>query len=350
MIDLVRLINSFNEQISRVNKNDNILILTHVDSDGVSSGAVLYKVLKENDYKNIKIIYPGKGKNGFSENIINKIKTIQPDFLFLMDLGSYPIKLDDIKKIIIIDHHKPEGIPENGILFTSFPPPPYISTSYLTYLLLNENKFNPKDYLGLVGEIGDYGLELDLPYFKEIINKYKKKNLSYVSSLVNSARRVKEFDIDTSLKYLIESEKFEDLLIDSELKKKLIYYREIIKKDVDKWKKTKPKFIKNIAIIEIDSENLIHPIIAQIWKNILDKYIVICTNSGYIKNKISFSMRTSLDISLISFLRRYLNPSIEEDLGFGHERATGGIVTIDKWINLIKKIESDNIENNETSN
>lgn len=348
MIDIQTLTNSFNEQFSKIDKDDNILILTHVDSDGVSSGAVLYKILKENDYKNIKIIYPGKGENGFSENIIGKIKLVKPDILFLMDLGSYPVKFNNKKKIIIIDHHKPEGIPENGILFTSFPPPPYISTSYLTYLLLKGYKFNPKDYLGLIGEVGDYGFEVDAPYFKEILKKYKKMEISLVSSLVNSARRVKEFDINTSLKYLIESEKFEDLLIESDYKKKFLHYREIIKKDIDKWKKTKPKFVKNIAIIEIDSENLIHPIIAQIWRNILDKYIVICANSGYIKNKISFSMRTSLNISLLSFLRRYLKPSIEEDLGFGHERATGGIISVYKWINLIKKIENDNIENNET--
>jgi len=71
--------------------------------------------------------------------------------------------------------------------------------------LLKEINYNPKDYLGLIGEVGDYGLEVDAPYFKELIKKYKKKNISLVSSLINSARRVKEFDIETSLKYLINS-------------------------------------------------------------------------------------------------------------------------------------------------
>ena len=348
MMNLDELSKVFLDNISNIDKEDRIVILTHVDSDGVSSGALLYKTLINRGYKNIDIIYPKKGENGFSENIKNKIKQISPDILFFMDLGSYPIEINNVKKIIIIDHHKPEGVPDKGVLLTSFPPPPYISTSYLAFLLLKEINYNPKDYLGIIGEIGDYGLEVDAPYIKDLIKNYKKKELSLVSSLINSARRVKEFDIDTSLKYLIESNEFEDLVIDSEYKKKLLYYRELIKKDIDKWKKTKPKFIKNIAIIEIDSPNLIHPIIAQIWKNILEKYIVICANFGYIENKVSFSMRTSLDISLLSFLRRYLEPSIEEDLGFGHERATGGIIDNEKWFNLIKKIENDNIDNNET--
>lgn len=348
MMNLDKLSKVFLDNISNIDKEDKIVILTHVDSDGVSSGALLYKALINNGFKNINIIYPKKGENGFSENVKNKIKQISPDILFFMDLGSYPIKLNNIKKIIIIDHHKPEGVPDKGILLTSFPPPPYISTSYLAFLLLKEINYNPKDYLGIIGEIGDYGLEVDAPHIKDLIKNYKKKELSLISSLVNSARRVKEFDIETSLKYLIESNEFEDLVIDSEYRKKLLYYRELIKKDVDKWKKTKPKFIKNIAIIEIESPNLIHPIIAQIWRNILEKYIVICANFGYIENKVSFSMRTSLDISLLSFLRRYLEPSIEEDLGFGHERATGGIIDNEKWFNLIKKIENDNMVNNET--
>lgn len=348
MEDLTKLSHIFLENISDIDKKDRIIILTHVDSDGVSSGVLLYKVLTDKDYKNIDIIYPKKGENGYSERIKNLINSSKPDFLFFMDLGSYPLNFDNIRKIILIDHHKPEGIPNNGVLLSSFPPPPYISTSYLAYLLLKEINYNPKDYLGLIGEVGDYGLEVDAPYFKELIKKYKKKNISLVSSLINSARRVKEFDIKTSLKYLINSENFEDLLIDSEYMKKLLYYKDVIKEDVDKWKRTKPKFIKNIAIIEINSPNLIHPIIAQIWRNVLEKYIIICANFGYLKDKVSFSIRTNLDISLLSFLRKYLKPSIEEDLGFGHERATGGIIDLEKWFDLIKKIENDNIENNET--
>ncbi len=350
MEDLLKLSQDFLDNINKLDKLDKVIILTHVDSDGVSSGALLYKVLINKGYKNIDIIYPGKGENGYSDRIKNIINTKKPDVIFFMDLGSYHTNFNNIKKIILIDHHKPEGVPNNGVLFTSFPPPPYISTSYLTYLLLNSINFNPKDYLGLIGEVGDYGLYVDAPLFKELLKKYNKKEISLISSLVNSARRVKEFDIDTSLKYLISSENFEDLIKDSEFKKKLLYYKEVIKQDIDKWKKIKPKFINNIAIIEIESPNLIHPIIAQIWRNVLEKYIIICANFGYLENKVSFSLRTSLDISLLSFLRKYLKPSIEEDLGFGHERATGGIIDTEKWFDLIKKIENDNIENNETRN
>lgn len=347
MTNISELSKKLFENFSLIKKNDKITILTHVDSDGVSAGAILYKVLLNEGYKNLDLLYPGKGENGYSENIKKKLTEYNPDILFILDLGSYPVELNNIKKIILIDHHKPEGVPKNGLLLSSFPPPPYISTSYLAFLLLSENNLKPKDYLGLIGEIGDYGLDVDAPYFNEYVKKYKKKEVSLVSSLVNSARRVKEFDIETSFNYLINSENFGDLLIDSILKRKLMEYKEVIKEEVDRWKKIKPKFIKNIAIIEINSPHLIHPIIAQIWRNILDKYIIICANFSYIPNKVAFSMRTSLNISLLSFIRKYLEPSIEEDLGFGHERATGGIVEFNRWFDLIKKIESDNIENYE---
>ncbi|MDI6861658.1 MAG: DHH family phosphoesterase [Caldisericia bacterium] len=342
MIDLEKLSKEFEKVFYEIKKDDKILILTHVDSDGVSSGAILYKILNSLNFKNFNIIFPNKGENGYSESVKKRIKDANPSILFILDLGSYKTDFDNIKKIILIDHHKPEGVPVQGVLFSSFPPPPYISSSYLAFLLFHYMNLNPKDYIGLIGEVGDYGTDTDAPLIKELFKKYKKKEISYISSLINSARRVKEFNIDLSFKYLIESESLLDLLSNSDYKKKLEEYKEIIKKDIDNWKRVKPKFIKQIAIIEINSENLIHPIIAQIWKNILDKYIVICANFGYIENKVSFSMRTSLNISLLEFLRNFLEPSIEEDLGFGHERATGGIVSIDKWNEFISKISNSN--------
>jgi single-stranded DNA-specific DHH superfamily exonuclease len=344
MFDLDLISKEFEKEIKDIKRDDKVLILTHVDSDGVSSGAILYKVLKSIGYINLDIIFPGKGENGYSEGVKNKIKEKNPDYLFILDLGSYETNFDNVKKIILIDHHRPEGVPNDGVLFSSFPPPPYISTSYLTFLILKKMNLNPKDYIGLIGQVGDYGTEYEAPKIDELFKKYKKKEISYVSSLVNSARRVKYFDIETSLNYLIESENFSDLLVDSENKKRLIEYKEIVKNDIDKWKKTKPKFIKNVAIIEINSQNLIHPVIAQIWRNVLEKYIIICANFGYIEGKVSFSMRTSLNISLLDFLRNFLEPSIEEDLGFGHERATGGIVSIEKWNEFINKISNSNFE------
>jgi single-stranded DNA-specific DHH superfamily exonuclease len=344
MFDLDLISKEFEKEIKDIKRDDKVLILTHVDSDGVSSGAILYKVLKSIGYINLDIIFPSKGENGYSEGVKNRIKEKKVDYLFILDLGSYKTNFDNVKKIILIDHHRPEGVPNDGVLFSSFPPPPYISTSYLTFLILKKMNLNPKDYIGLIGQVGDYGTEYEAPKIDELFKKYKKKEISYVSSLVNSARRVKYFDIETSLNYLIESENFSDLLVDSENKKRLIEYKEIVKNDIDKWKKTKPKFIKNVAIIEINSQNLIHPVIAQIWRNVLEKYILICANFGYIEGKVSFSMRTSLNISLLDFLRNFLEPSIEEDLGFGHERATGGIVSIEKWNEFINKISNSNFE------
>lgn len=346
MIDLEKLSRDFEKVFYEIKKEDKILILTHVDSDGVSSGAILYKILSSQSFKNFEIIFPNKGENGYSEGVKKRIKDYNPDILFILDLGSYETKFDDIKRIFLIDHHKPEGVPTKGVLFSSFPPPPYISTSYLSFLLFNKISLNPKDYIGLIGQVGDYGTDLEVPLINELFKKYKKKDVSYISSLVNSARRIKEFNIELSFKYLIESENFSDLLSNSSYKKKLEEYKEVIREDIVKWKKVKPKFIKQIAILEINSPNLIHPVIAQIWKNILEKYIVICANFGYIENKVSFSMRTSLNISLLEFLRNFLEPSIEEDLGFGHERATGGIVSIEKWSEFINKISNSSFEVN----
>ncbi|RLD15159.1 MAG: hypothetical protein DRI28_01460 [Caldiserica bacterium] len=336
MIDFKRVSTNFEKEIKNIGKNKKIVIFSHVDADGVSAGVLVYKTLKENGFNVTDLLYPEKGENGFSDSAISRVLEKKPDVVFIVDLGSYKRNFEGVEKVIIIDHHKPEGVVENGVLFTSFPPPPYISAAYLSFLLFNNIDFSPKDFLGAIGEAGDFGTGVkDVPLYDEILKKYKKKWVSYVASLVNAARRIPEFNIKTSTKYLMNANKFSDLLIETEEKNLLETYRKRVKEEVDKWKRIRPKFSQSLALIEINSKYLIHPIIAQIWRNVLKNYIVVCANHGYIDGRVAFSMRTSLSTSVLSFLRKYTEPSLDEDLGFGHERATGGIVTVDKWKDML---------------
>lgn len=336
MIDLEQSIKGFKTEIENIRREKRVVILSHVDADGVSAGVLTLRVLKENGFNVIDLLYPFKGENGFSDSVIERVLDKKPDAVFILDLGSYRKDFKDVERVILIDHHKPEGVVENGVLFTSFPPPPYISASFLSFLLFDGIGFSPLDFLGAIGEAGDFGTDVkDVPSYEEILKKYKKKWISHVASLINAARRIPEFDISTSIKYLMKANKFSDLLTETEEKKLLEDYRERVNKEVNLWKRTRPKFSPPIALIEIKSKYLIHPIIAQIWRNVLKNYIVVCANYGYVEGKVAFSMRTSLSISVLSFLRKYTEPSLDEDLGFGHERATGGIVTVEKWKNMV---------------
>ena len=336
MFDLKRVSLRFKEEIRNIGKSRKIVVFSHVDADGVSAGVLVYKALKENGFNVIDLLYPEKGENGFSDSAIDRVLKRKPDVVFIVDLGSYKKEFKGVERVIIIDHHKPEGLVENGVLFTSFPPPPYISASFLSFLLFDNIGFSPRDFLGAIGEAGDFGTGIKgVPLYDEILKKYKKKWVSYVASLVNAARRIPEFDIEASTKYLMNAKDFSDLLVETEEKKILDVYKDRVKKEVDRWKRIKPRFSQSLALIEINSKYLIHPIIAQIWRNMLKNYIVVCANYGYIDGRVAFSMRTNLSISVLSFLRKYTAPSLGEDLGFGHERATGGIVTVDKWKNIL---------------
>ena len=336
MFDLKRVSIRFKEEIKSIEKERRIVILSHVDADGVSAGVLVHKALRENGFNVVDLLYPKKGENGFSDSVIGRVLEKKPDAVFIVDLGSYKKEFKGVEKIIIIDHHKPEGVVENGVLFTSFPPPPYISAAYLSFLLFDNIGFSPKDFLGAIGEAGDFGTSVkDVPMYENILKKYKKKWISHVASLINAARRIPEFDIKTSTRYLMNANEFSDLLSESEAKSTLETYRKRVKREVDRWKRVRPKFSGSLVLLEINSPYLIHPIIAQIWRNVLKNYIVVCANYGYIDGRVAFSMRTNLSISLLSFLRKYTEPSLDEDLGFGHERATGGIVTVEKWKNIV---------------
>ena len=145
-----------NDFLEKTNKR-NIILISHFDTDGITSAAILGKALKRLDKK-------------FSFNII---KSLEPEFiktlekeenkiLVFLDLASASLKeLGELKnQVFIIDHHeiKKEDIPVNVIVLN-----PHLfegeemSSSCLTYLVSKEiakKDANSAD-LAIIGMVGD---------------------------------------------------------------------------------------------------------------------------------------------------------------------------------------------------
>lgn len=98
------------------NKNNKILIVTHIDTDGLTSRAILQKLAErlnlDADFMFLKQI---------TIETINDIPFKDYDLIIFADLGSGQLKmikekLDELNlsdkrdKIIILDHHQPEEI------------------------------------------------------------------------------------------------------------------------------------------------------------------------------------------------------------------------------------------------
>ncbi|QIR35932.1 hypothetical protein HCG51_03605 [Tolypothrix sp. PCC 7910] len=90
---------------------------------------------------------------------------------------------------------------------------------------------------------------------------------------------------------------------ESELVEQLRLARVQVKAAIEQARKAAPMFAANVALVQINSPCQIHPLIAQSWRTRLPKYIVIVANSGYIRDRINFSVRTDSGINVLELLR-----------------------------------------------
>ncbi len=100
--------------------NGKVLIYGDYDVDGVTSSAILYKVLRKLDLK-LEVILPNRFKEGYGLNsrALKRILTSAPDLLITIDNGITAKEI--VKQVreagigtVIIDHHEidPERLPE----------------------------------------------------------------------------------------------------------------------------------------------------------------------------------------------------------------------------------------------
>jgi len=136
-------------------KDKEIQIISHFDTDGITSAAIIVQTLKELDRRfNLKII-----KNLDKEFI----KKLQRDKIILfLDLASGSlehIKEAGLEEIFIIDHHEIiQKIPENvRIINPQLHEKQKISSSGLAYLFSKEIEPKNKKFakLGIIGMVGD---------------------------------------------------------------------------------------------------------------------------------------------------------------------------------------------------
>lgn len=159
---------SLEEQIKSVAKkfleeseNENILVISHFDTDGISSATIMIKALKRIDKKfSIKIL------KGLEDTYIQSLP--KDKLILFLDLASNSLKAikeANLKKVFIIDHHEIiQKIPEEiEIINPELHTKQKLSSSSLVYLFCKELDEKNKDLakLAVLGMVGDM-LEKDI--------------------------------------------------------------------------------------------------------------------------------------------------------------------------------------------
>ncbi|KAL9105435.1 MAG: hypothetical protein Q9227_009396 [Pyrenula ochraceoflavens] len=210
-------------------------------------------------------------------------------------------------------------------------------------------------YLACIGTHGDLGNTLKwkppFPDLNPTLKQHTKKAINDAVALLNAPRRTAERDVSTAWGALLASKGPKDLLNNP----RLLAARREINEEVERHTHAPPKFSIDgkIAVLKINSQAQVHPVIATRWAGYLNSKlleIVMVANYGYLPGKVNFSCRIARSVrgrdppvNIIESLKAAAALStdgLQERLGpsfaRGHKEASGGIVDTEAFEDMMK--------------
>jgi single-stranded DNA-specific DHH superfamily exonuclease len=311
-----------------------VLVFHDSDADGVTAGVVLQRALERLELTNVVRRMPTRERDAWSPANRAVIAEARPEALFVLDLGSRGETLIDGVPCCVIDHHRPDGVPPGAMLITAYTWDPIPNTSLLVYdLCAPLAEIEDLDWIAAIGVLSDVGERAPFPLLAAVKSRYAMSDLKEATALVNAARRASEYQPEVAARALLAHASPREFVrsVSADVEA-LRAARAEVQVAMAEAKKAAPKFSGNVALVRVRSRCQVHPVIAQIWRTRLPKYIVIVANDGYLPGRVNFSARSASGVNLIDFLRaRGLDAR-------GHDQATGGSLAAAEWAALLARL------------
>lgn len=326
--------------LSRTAPAARILIFHDGDADGVTAGVVLQIALRRLAFTAVERLATNRERDAWSHANRAAIAAAGPEVLFVLDLGSREEPLVEGARCCLIDHHRPDGSPPGALLISGYEWDPIPNTSLMVYdLCAGLTSIEDVDWIAAVGVLSDLGERAPFSLLQRVKARYAMSDLKEITALVNAARRASEYQPETAARALLSHESPRALVkSDDEDVRALRAAREEFQRELAEAKKAAPKFAGQVALVRVRSRCQVHPVIAQIWRSRLPRYIVVVANDGYLPGRVNFSMRSASGINLLDYLGQFDLGEGEGSYARGHDQATGGSLPFDRWELLLSRM------------
>lgn len=330
----------FLEWIGARRADRRLVILHDSDADGVSAAVVARRSLATRGFTDIRLLAPDRFRDAWTPSNRASTAAEAPDSLLVLDLGSRAEPIAPGVPTCIIDHHRPEGTPPDGILISGYGWDPTPNTSLLVRECMRSlDDAEPLDWIAAVGVLSDLGDRAPFDLLSSVRERWPMAALREITSLVNAARRGSTHQPEVAVRLLeLDDDPRAIVRGDGEELRTLREARAEVKRELDQGKKSAPLFAGNIALVRVSSPCQIHPVIAQIWRTRLPRYVVMVSNDAYLPGRVNFSMRTASDVNLLDLLGATDLGEGEGSYGRGHDKATGGSLPPDRWKRLLERL------------
>ncbi len=326
----------FREFLDRLSHGPTVAVVCHSDVDGIAAGAILTRALRQLGHT-VATDVTGKGEHAWSSGVHDRLLPREPQALIVADLGSRDRPILDDVPMLLIDHHRPEGVAPNATLLTGYGQEPTPTSGLLAYWCAAA--VTPVDdlcWIAALSILSDIGDKAQFTLLDEAKRRYKATPLRDATTLLNAPRRSPSGDARPALQLLLTSDSPQAIIRGSAPEVALLKQAKTeVNRAFAEAKKAAPRFSGNVAAIQIHTPCQIHPLIAQIWRTRLPKYIVMGINTGYVPGYVHFSARASRELNVLEFLREHAPTDAGEAYGHGHDQASGGALSYAAWNEFI---------------
>lgn len=309
-----------------------VVVYCHFDADGLAAGALFGRTLPRLGFGDVRVEPAGRAESAFSEAARNRLRALRPRALVVADMGVARAGVLRRTPTLYVDHHRPEGVPPGAVVVSAYAWRPTPSAAWLAYELLSPlAAIGDLGWIAAVGAIGDYGGRAPWGELPAILARFGARRLREAVSLINAARRAPAFDVATPLRILLEADHPRALAEDDARGAgRLRRYREEVAAELERARRRPPVFSRTrpFALITFSSPCQIHPLVAESWRHRLRDRAVIAANTGYLPDRVAFSVRTAReDLDLTEELRATGVTDAAGRFARGHARASGGHLT-----------------------
>lgn len=307
------------------------------DADGVTAGVVWQRALERLGFGSAQRIIPDRERNAWTPENRMRVAAAKPHALWVLDLGSQPVPVMEGVPTCFVDHHRPEGVPLGDTLISAYRWEPIPNTSLLMHDLCQPLiDVADLDWIAAIGTMSDLGERAPFDLLTAAKKKYTAKYLKEATTLINASRRASHYDPETAAQALLTHASPRELVeSNAPTVEQLRVAHAEVKTALNEAKKAAPIFSGPVALIRINTPCQIHPLIAQIWRSRLPKYIVFAANYGYLPRRVNFSTRAAPGVNVLDFLRDLKLPAGEGNFGHGHDQASGGSLPLARWNELL---------------
>lgn len=335
------------EFLGKINKKDDVIIIFHNDTDGMSSAAILSKfVSKRTGKKPLLISQPMP----VDANLIDKIKTGIPSKILITDLAidqqdEMLKKIAGFANVLVVDHHIiTKKVSSKRITYynpRSADPEIYLSASYICYDLCSSlEDMDDAFWLACVGAVADYNLDNSRDLVKKAQKKYrikdiKNSNISKIGEIMMAGKAAKAATCEEIACMVSGFNDCDEFMASPQTDAIRRSYEEIEAEIQRVVSEASEKAEGNVLLYEIKPKfNIRSPVSTIISERNRRKLVIVYERSG---SKIKISSRNQ-DKNLNAGKILEQAAKAVGGQGGGHEAAAGATIPEKAWKEFVERV------------